>query len=62
MKAKLAKGAAQQVKSPHVYYLNEKMPLLSRLSLFFGSIGFCIMNTIITIDFNVDTYYTLPPC
>eukprot|EP01113_Clastostelium_recurvatum_P026717 TRINITY_DN3208_c0_g1_i3.p1 TRINITY_DN3208_c0_g1~~TRINITY_DN3208_c0_g1_i3.p1 ORF type:complete len:581 (-),score=161.48 TRINITY_DN3208_c0_g1_i3:10-1752(-) len=48
--AKLAQGAAQQVRSRHMFYLNKRLPILLRLSLFFGTLGFYMMTLMTTVS------------
>jgi hypothetical protein len=53
--AKLAQGAAQQIRSREIYHLNNRLPVLTRLSLFYGSVGFYITSMLMcmSIDFYI---------
>eukprot|EP01059_Diplonema_ambulator_P030078 TRINITY_DN5031_c1_g1_i3.p1 TRINITY_DN5031_c1_g1~~TRINITY_DN5031_c1_g1_i3.p1 ORF type:complete len:900 (+),score=311.38 TRINITY_DN5031_c1_g1_i3:305-2701(+) len=54
--AKLAQGAAQQIRSIDVYSLNRKLDLFSRFSLFYGTLAFYLTNFVMAISIN---YYIL---
>eukprot|EP01113_Clastostelium_recurvatum_P039644 TRINITY_DN606_c0_g1_i3.p1 TRINITY_DN606_c0_g1~~TRINITY_DN606_c0_g1_i3.p1 ORF type:complete len:2408 (-),score=581.57 TRINITY_DN606_c0_g1_i3:45-6527(-) len=57
--AKLAQGAAQQIRSRHLFYLNKRLPILVKLSLFFGSIGFYLMTLLTTFSIKLYVYSLL---
>eukprot|EP00663_Eupelagonemidae_sp_cell21sb_P010882 gene10882-biopygen3822 len=54
--AKLAQGAAQQVRSVDVYMLNRKLDVFQRFGLFFASIAFYVTNMVMAISIS---YYIL---
>eukprot|EP00756_Hemistasia_phaeocysticola_P008616 Hpha_TRINITY_DN14678_c0_g1::TRINITY_DN14678_c0_g1_i1::g.48572::m.48572 len=54
--AKLAQGAAQQIRSIDVYMLNRKLDVFQRFGLFFASIAFYVTNMIMSISIS---YYIL---
>ena len=54
--AKLAQGAAQQIRSEDVAWLNRKLDVFQRFSMFYGSLGFYVTNFIMSISIN---YYIL---
>lgn len=57
--AKLAQGAAQQIRSRHLFYLNKRLPVLMKLSLFFGSLGFYVMSLLTTTSIKLYIYTVL---
>ena len=54
--AKLAQGAAQQLRSRELYFLNSSLPFFTRCSLFMGSIAFYAINLLMATTINFYLY------